>query len=54
VSESWRVSALLVAQDERLMAGEEVDLVQVGLALGVDAAGGQESQGAVDVVGHRS
>ena len=42
---------LLVAEDQRLVAGEEVDLVQVRLGLGVDAAGPHEAQGPVDLVG---
>ena len=42
---------LLVAEDQRLVARVEVDLVQVGLRLGVDAAGPHEAQGPVDLVG---
>ena len=45
---------LLVAEDERLVAGVEVDLVQLGLGLGVDAAGLHEPQGPVDLVGDAS
>ena len=43
---------LLVAEDERLVAGVEVDLVQARLAGRVDAARGHEPQRPVDVVGH--
>ncbi len=42
---------LLVAEDQRLVAGAEVDLVQPGLGLEVDAAGPHEAQGPVDLVG---
>ena len=41
--------ALLVGQDQRLVAGEEVDLVQALLGPEVDAAGSHEAQGAVDL-----
>ena len=40
----------LVAEDQRLVAREEVDLVERWQGLGVDAAGLHEAQGAVDVV----
>ena len=43
---------LLVAEDERLVAGGEVDGVQLGWRLGVDAAGRHEPQGPLDAVGH--
>ena len=43
---------LLVAEDQRLVAGVEVDLVQVRLRLGVDAARLHEPQRPVDLVGH--
>src|SRR3546814_8036541 len=41
----------LVAEDQRLVAREEVDLVEVGLGLGVDPAGPHEPQRPLDVVG---
>ena len=40
--------ALLVRQDQALVAGPEIDLVQLMLALQVDAAGRHEAQGVVD------
>ena len=45
---------LLVAEDQRLVAGVEVDLVQGGSASSVDAAGLHEAQRPVDLVGDRS
>ena len=42
---------LLVAEDQRLVAGVEVDRVQLRLGLGGDAAGLHEAQGPVDLVG---
>src|SRR3546814_6523752 len=41
----------LVAEDQRLVAREEVDFVEVGLGLGVDPAGPHEQQLPLDVVG---
>ena len=41
--------AFLVGEDQRLVAGEEVHLVQPLLGPEVDAAGGHEAQGAVDL-----
>ena len=41
--------ALLVGQDQRLVARPEVDLVQALLGAEVDAAGRHEAQGAVDL-----
>ena len=43
--------ALLVGEDQRLVTGPEVDLVQTLLGTEVDAAGGHEAQGAVDLRG---
>ena len=40
---------LLVAEDQRLVAGVEGHLVQAGLRRGADTAGGHEAQGAVDL-----
>ena len=42
---------LFVAEQQRLVAGVEVDLVQVVVVLGVDAAGPHEPQGSVDLGG---
>ena len=42
---------LLVAEDQRLVAGVDVDLAEVRVGLGVDAAGPHEVQGAVDLGG---
>ena len=42
---------LLVAEQQRLVAGVEVDLVEVVVALGVDAAGPHELQRPVDLRG---
>jgi hypothetical protein len=42
---------LLVAEQQRLVGGEEVDLVQLGLGRQVDAAGLHEAQGPLDAVG---
>ena len=41
--------AFLVGEDQRLVARPEVDLVQALLGAEVDAAGGHEAQGAVDL-----
>ena len=41
----------LVAEDQRLVAGVDVDLAQVGVALGVDAGGAHEPQRPVDLAG---
>ena len=43
--------AFLVGQDQRFVAREEVDLVQSLLGPEVDAAGGHEAQGTVDLRG---
>ncbi len=42
---------LLVAEQQRLVTGVEVDLVQVVVVLGVDTAGPHEPQGSVDLGG---
>ena len=49
--ESTRVIASSIAQQQGLVAGEELDLVQLGMGLGVDADGGHEGQGLGDLVG---
>ena len=42
---------LFVAEDQRLVAREDVDLAEVGVVLGVDAAGAHEAQRPVDLAG---
>ena len=43
---------LLVAEQQGLVAGVEVDLVEVVVVLGVDAAGTHEPQGPIDLCSH--
>src|SRR5439155_3756002 len=42
---------LLVLEDQRLVRGEEIDLVQLDLGSEVDAARGHEPQRALDLLG---
>ena len=51
VSESWRVRASSQPRMQRLVAGVDVDLVELEGALEVDAAGPHEPQGPLDLGG---